>query len=61
MGACGRRWYDCFSDEHFLAVLLSMHGKEPETYCSGNLMHVNWGSGGPHPTTYQTQDISVAQ
>lgn len=53
------RWYDCYSDEHFLPVLLTMHGRERETYCSGNLMHVNWAQGGAHPTAYRTGDISV--
>ena len=53
------RWYDCYSDEHFLPVLLTMHGKETETYCSGNLMHVDWAKGGAHPTSYTSADLTV--
>ena len=57
----GRRWRDCFSDEHYFATLLAVLGRENETDCKGFMMHVDWSRGGAHPRTYELREISAAR
>lgn len=39
-----RRKRDCYSDEHYVPVLMAYLGLDNETTCSGNTMHVSWQS-----------------
>ena len=39
---CRKR--DCYSDEHYVPVLMAYLGLDNETTCSGNTMHVSWQS-----------------
>ena len=41
---------DCYSDEHFLPVLLAAHGLDNETTCRGNTMSVLWSTGAGAPS-----------
>ena len=40
-----RRKRSCYSDEHYVPVLLATLGLDNETTCSGNTVHVSWQSG----------------
>ena len=39
---CRKR--DCYSDEHYVPVLMAYLGLDNETTCSGDTMHVSWQS-----------------
>jgi hypothetical protein len=57
LGWC--RKYECYSDEHYMPVLLAYHGKQDETDCTGLVMNVAWPlEGGPHPVTYMSANIT---
>lgn len=42
---------DCYSDEHYVPVLLAYLGLDNETTCNGNTMHVSWQSSSGTLTT----------
>jgi len=54
------RSYECYSDEHYLPVLLAYAGKQEETDCTGLIMNVDWEEGGPHPISYLPENITEA-
>ncbi|CAL8469170.1 g8711 [Coccomyxa elongata] len=54
------RSYECYSDEHYMPVLLAYMGKQDETDCRGSIMNVDWEEGGPHPITYLPDNVTEA-
>ncbi|KAK9822232.1 hypothetical protein WJX81_002852 [Elliptochloris bilobata] len=55
---------DCYSDEHFVPVLLAAHGLDNETTCAGNTMSVLWSStagkhNGKHPRSYGPRAVTI--
>lgn len=55
-----RRSYECYSDEHYMPVLLAYAGKQEETDCTGLIMNVDWEEGGPHPISYLPENVTEA-
>lgn len=49
----------CFSDEHYVPTLLSIHGLEDETvsYYTASTF-VDWSHGGAHPKSFKSHEIS---
>lgn len=39
---CACRHFECYSDEHYMPVLLAYKGMEAQTDCSGSLTNVDW-------------------
>ncbi|KAK9907953.1 hypothetical protein WJX75_000484 [Coccomyxa subellipsoidea] len=54
------RNYECYSDEHYMPVLLAYAGKQEETDCTGLIMNVDWEEGGPHPISYHPDNVTEA-
>lgn len=53
-----RRSVECYPDEHYLPTLLSVRGRENETYCGGyGLAATDWRYGGPHPRAWRSREI----
>lgn len=50
---------DCYSDEHFVPVLLAAHGLDNETTCRGNTMSVLWSTGAGAPLLQLAQGIAM--
>jgi hypothetical protein len=49
----------CFSDEHYVPTLLSLHGLEDETIpFYSTHTRVDWSKGGSHPKSYEAQGIT---
>lgn len=55
------RLYNCYSDEHQLAIVLALAGRQEETDCMGRLSHVDWSPGGPHPKTFAPAEVTAAR
>lgn len=55
-----RRKFECYSDEHYMPVLLAYAGKQEETDCTGLIMNVDWEEGGPHPISYHPDNVTEA-
>ncbi|KAK9813067.1 hypothetical protein WJX72_008331 [[Myrmecia] bisecta] len=53
------KWYDCYSDEHYIPSLLAYNGETDAADCAGKMVHVDWSMGGPHPMTYAPDDITA--
>jgi hypothetical protein len=60
MGVLPGRNYECYSDEHYMPVLLAYAGKQEETDCTGLIMNVDWEEGGPHPISYHPDNVTEA-
>ncbi|KAK9842061.1 hypothetical protein WJX81_006609 [Elliptochloris bilobata] len=65
---CYDRWddelaglYNCYSDEHQLAIVLALAGRQDETDCTGRLSNVDWTPGGPHPKTFLPSEVTAAR
>ena len=54
-----RRKRDCYSDEHYVPVLLASLGLDNETTCNGNTVHVSWqsGSGEAHHCSHKANAV----
>ncbi len=65
---CTQREYDvevgpgyyCYSDEHYIPVLLSHMGLGNRTDCTGGVMSADWSLGGASPRTYQPEEVDAA-
>lgn len=65
---CRQRWdYEwcshkvCYSDEHYLATLIAVHGRDNETDCTGELTDRDWSRvmpGDPHPYEYHPSEVT---
>ncbi|CAK0784365.1 hypothetical protein CVIRNUC_007569 [Coccomyxa viridis] len=54
------RHYECYSDEHYMPVLLAFKGLENKTDCVGSLTNVDWSENKPHPWSYTPEEVNVA-
>lgn len=50
------RPHGCYADEHYLPTMLSL--ESPHLLANRTLMWVDWSRGGPHPATFEVDDLN---
>ena len=54
-----RRWFNCYSDEHYMPTLLAVKGLAEETDCLGMVTNVHFNRTGAHPQAYLPPDVNT--
>ncbi len=52
--------FHCYSDEHYIPVLLSHKQLGHETDCVGGVISADWSRGGASPRTYQPEETNAS-